>query len=369
MKEVPLNDAYRLRKLKNTYKSLKYIKPINELISPIDYSKLGLSEKNPSLLASTDSTEMFTIKGPPQRRSSKNVIKENGHTAKEEDEEKEIQMKSYRGSLEHADQSSQKKNDSEIIIDVKKNPLSKERSGNLPLEIRDSMILRQTSLIKQRCRSFSLTPKDSIDVKNESELSAVLRKHSSKLISTRDSVAYLKESKLALLSAGVCNICHHRNALRHYDKDYCCEKCLKEISEDKMSLRQGKNENEKSDPSGMDQPKQLKLSHVEVIEMDQVSTKNVIVVPEPTVIDSDNSLIMGTGKHFKPARKPKENKSKVKVDPCQNLYKPSAEIEGDKTNKEYLQNNNEFTKDRVRSFIKIMDSHPNLIKLFTSCQQ
>ncbi|CAG9861982.1 unnamed protein product [Phyllotreta striolata] len=334
---------------------IKYPKIEEGKPSAIDYSKIGTFERAASLLTSANSVELLYQKASMPR--SDVPKSDDGAPVKKEPVSKRSTKKHGLAPKRIKKESPPKREPSSS-----KKELFKHSSAMLPLEARDSMILRQCSMLKQRTRSFSLSPRDSIEVKNESMMSSMLKKQSSKLLTTRDSIAILRESMLALETAGLCSICHEKYwpkiPLLH--KDYGCEKC-RNPSNELLETRSKSKLGDKNRPS-----KQLTLSHIEIIETERESPANVVILPVPTLLSSKEDE--ATKPVFQPSKRI-EKKGKTKEDPCSKIAAPTAKIEGDPTTNEYAQDNDEFTKDRIRSFIKLMDNCPNLIRLFTSCQQ
>ena len=47
--------------------------------------------------------------------------------------------------------------------------------------------------------------------------------------------------------------------------------------------------------------------------------------------------------------------------------RPELKVLGDTNAREYLQNHDEFTMDRIKSFIALIKDNPKLIRTFTAC--
>ncbi|XP_057651781.1 uncharacterized protein LOC130891197 [Diorhabda carinulata] len=379
-------EIHSIKERVDTKTSLKYTVP---LINHIDYSKIGEVEESPTLLGIESSLELLSKKYNTQRKKHKQ--KDSSFTTiseKEIEEEEEVKGTFADGrhstdaerrhsanandvSVEKLDviykssETLKTANDDVTLVSMMKG--SPKRDRFLSLDIRDSLILRQASLAKAT-KSFSITPNDSIEVKKESEINAALRQKSSKLVTARDSVVLLRQSRSLLKEPAVCTICHKKGVSK--EKEIVpreCEKCAKnkesiEIFSDGVISKKSKSE---------EHDKQIKLSHVEIISLKDNFKNNVSFQNNPSKIDDEIEAVSKPLINlYKPAKKKTPVKKKPHEDQCKKQsFIPMAQIIGDRDGKEHLQNEEEFTIDRMRSFISLLSDHPNLIKMFTACQR
>ncbi|XP_072380121.1 uncharacterized protein [Diabrotica undecimpunctata] len=375
---ISVEECESLKDRIDTKSSLKYTTPI---INPIDHSQVGKVETNPLLLGTQSSLEVFAKKYNIQLKQSDYFA-----TIPETKEEEEAENPE---AIEQFHRFSEKSRDTSVYIKSvesfrpTKGSLTPQRtsneakdkialpttiSGKIPVETRDSFILRQTYLAKVQPR-FSVSPNDSIEIKKDSPRQTLTKKKSSKLSLARDSVEMLRESRTLLNQPTTCAACRKKEAKEKEIVGRKCDNCCK--SKDSIEVLSGgvipkiiKMDDKENVAS------KIKVSHIEMIPVEDKVTHEVPFKSKPHMVGDDSYEKLSALYKAQGKRKSKVNKKRKFEDKCKKLkLSPKARIAGDLKGIEHLQTVEEFTADRMKSFITILSNHPHLIKMFTACQR
>ncbi|XP_050499125.1 uncharacterized protein LOC126879855 isoform X2 [Diabrotica virgifera virgifera] len=376
---ISVEECESLKDRMDTKSSLKYTTPI---INPVDHSQVGMVESNPLLLGTQSSLEMLakkyniTLKQPDNITTipeMKDVAEdcdpqaiEKFHRFSEKSRDTSVYIKSMESFRPNKESLTPKRTSTEDKTNQIAPPSTV--SGKIPVETRDSFILRQSYLAKVQPR-FSLSPNDSIEIKKDSSRHTLTKKKSSKLSLARDSVEMLRESRTLLTQPTVCHVCHKRASKEREIIVRKCDICCK--NKDSVEVLSGgvipkiiKTEDKENVAS------KIKVSHIEMIPVEEKGKHEVPFKTKPPAVDDLsyeklNALYKQEGR-----RKSKVNTKRKFEDKCKKLkMSPKAKIAGDLKGIEHLQTAEEFTADRMKSFITILSNHPNLIKMFTACQR
>nr|XP_023011492.1 uncharacterized protein LOC111501809 [Leptinotarsa decemlineata] len=372
------------------------IRTAQDSITTIDFSKVGSEEKKNRLLGARSSLELIIKKGSVRyigkgdpndiedhvRKGSLDTDYETESlTETFEEPQKETRLKknlreSYDSTALTVDYSERNVNtpfEYKNITDA--SVISEKISPELVLDTRDSLMLHQVNPSKEQT-DFTISPRDSIEVAKNSieaikDSVSTVKKKPSKLTTAKDSVELLRQSKLYLKEPS----CIRKEPSKSRSvasfssmKESCCDKCikLKESTEVLDGVIRKKPHNEES---FSETRSNVKIAQVEVISIDREQNKsNVSFHPMPIVYEAVSNQTNELSKLYQTPTKSMGKNQKPVKDKFRSLPQ-AVKIVGETKGKESLQNKDEFTVDRIYSFISMIKEHPNLIKTFTACRR
>ncbi|KAG5877083.1 hypothetical protein JTB14_011787 [Gonioctena quinquepunctata] len=355
-------------------------------VAPIDFSSIGKEENKPFLLAAKSSLELIINKGSVRYLGRKGMddIKEDSISTGTsrydsvsppptfERNSHDIRKKSQfstNGSFDLADRIWKQNSFEFTDIEVP----SDDKNTDLVLDARDSIMLRQVSLIKDQT-DFRVSPKDSIKVLKGS--ASTLRKKSSKLVTARDSVELLRTSRSLLKEPFYLN----RKKDSKYEKDdyksrsvswtsirdICSEKCAARAKESAPMNGCFMQRKTKDDFSYSN----VKMAQVEVISIDRDHNHTTVSFQRlPVVHETESDMYSKQlAQLYQEPAKTQRQKQRPNKDKFISLPK-TIRVVGETQGQEYRQNEDVFTADRIHSLISMIKDHPNLIKTFTACRR
>ncbi|KAJ8946920.1 hypothetical protein NQ314_008719 [Rhamnusium bicolor] len=219
-----------------------------------------------------------------------------------------------------------------------------------------------------RLAEFSVAPKDSIEIQKDSKFEL---KRPSKLASAKNSLEMMRASKSKFREPIVTCVKTDTSKVKSTGsstsgKEVCCDKCIKE--KDSIEVLDGLvQESRQNRKDSVD--KSIKVSHIEVFDVEDNNETNVVFNTTPIVYETGSATYStNLSDVYREEEKNKITKKKVKPPKDKFLSQPKTlKVLGDTDAKECLQTSEEFTMDRIQSFISLIKDHPNLIRTFTAC--
>lgn len=165
--------------------------------------------------------------------------------------------------------------------------------------------MKKTSLVK-KSTEFTAMPKDSLEVHMESKID--LKRKPSKLVTAKNSLELLRESKLRIDTVnGICPTkeSQKQKPIISCTKSRCNEKCQQ--GKDNLEIEEARDEDKYTKKNSAE--RSIKLSRIEVFKVDNSSREiNVSINSIPTVYDTGSATFSTDLTHmYKEEPKVKKN--------------------------------------------------------------
>ncbi|CAG9861983.1 unnamed protein product [Phyllotreta striolata] len=359
-----LEEADLTEKSADTHADLVQTKPILAPLTPKDkqmiseYVQAGPLVENPPYMIAVRNSLEFLQKRRGAREAA--ALPDIAEAAKEEDEEKE---ESGEDDKPRKEPSLEEKIEKELKVDVPSDTgTDMKKLKQSEIEFRTSLSLESVVVEDQRQSVASAKPPEPpkkseeqrkrLEVRTDPNLPA-MPPRTCKLATSRDSVAYLRESRQALLKPAPINVGAKREERRFPSltpaTEYCCEKCLKKrgLVLRPLDVKVVKGEREKAKAGAEPAAKAS-------IVLETADEKLAAEFYPNKLIDLYKEQNLRT----------KSRKSEVKK-----KAKTSKLVVDDSKGEDVVVFDNDYTIKRMRSFISSISEKPQLIKLFTACQR